>query len=180
VNQLFKTSYNTSVVCETKESWFNAWNCCIKTINNSGSYFPLLIWSPILKCIDSHSVRQANERWFSIIRLRRVSGDNKSTIPEWDFKGGWWTNLTAELLDGCGRKRPFASPKISLLSPFVTSLSHDARRIRFIVPRSQISLCQTWYILSRKRDRVFFLLWSICDLESLLKQAWLSYQVFLY
>ena len=71
-NQLFKTSYNT-VVCETKESWFSAWNFCIKTINNSGSFFPLLSWSP--RNVYSHSVRQASERWFSIMRLRRVSGD---------------------------------------------------------------------------------------------------------
>ena len=71
-NKLFKTSYNT-VVCETKESWFSAWNFCIKTINNSGSFCPLLSWSPRNVC--SHSVRQASERWFSIMRLRRVSGD---------------------------------------------------------------------------------------------------------
>ena len=42
---IFKTCYNT-VSGETKESWFDAWNCCIKTMNNSGSIFPLLSWSP--------------------------------------------------------------------------------------------------------------------------------------
>ena len=72
-NQLFKTSYNT-LVCETKESWFEAWNCCIKTINNSGSFFPLLSWSPI-NVLTLTVIDKASERWFSIIRLRRVSGD---------------------------------------------------------------------------------------------------------
>ena len=139
--------------------WFDAWNCCIKTINNSQWNHFTVVKLMSNKCFDSDSDRQTRERWFSIIRLRRVSGD-KVTLDCLIVTKVQYLNQTSKMADELNQRlkywtaveesRPFVASKISPLSPLVTSLSYDARRIRF----PDLSLSCTIYTVTKERSSI--------------------------
>ena len=117
---------------------------------------------------DSHSVRQASERWFSIIRLRRVSGDKVTLVCLIVTKVQYLNQalkmadaiyLTAKVLDGCGRNRPFVYVWVAVGYILVFWRKRDP------VFSPQIPDLSLSCMIYRKKDQVFFLLWSICDLE---------------